>query len=354
MIRQSDGYPPAYKTFPTKQEAKDWATQEEAHRRQGAYFPEQSRNKRTLNELIDLYIEIILPTKPKNAKDTKRHLQWWGSRIGKFAVQNITPEIIANLRMELANGTTPKGTQRSHGTVNRYLAALSSVMTYGVRECGWISNNPCLRVSKLKESSGRDRIATEAECMQLLEECKNSRNEHLYLIILLAITTGMRQGEITGITWDCVDLKDQVIILKNTKNGKPRSVPITGIALKLLKEKYLARSQHSPYVFPAKKRFGHICIRKAWDELRKRVGIKNFLFHDLRHTFATYAAEEGASTLELGTAMGHKTLQMLQRYTHMNAKATRRFSTAVEKRVLDPTTSQENDFDQFTQLKSIA
>lgn len=354
MIRQSDGYPPAYKTFPTKQEAKDWATQEEAHRRQGAYFPEQSRNKRTLNELIDLYIKLVLPTKPKNAKDTKRQLLWWDSKIGKFAVQNITPEIITKLKMELADGITPKGNQRSHGTVNRYLAALSAVMNYGVRENGCILSNPCLRVSKLTESNGRDRVASEEECFQLLKECKNSRNEHLYLITLLAITTGMRQGEITGMTWDCVDLKNEIIFLKDTKNGTPRSIPIAGIALKLLKEKYPTRPQQSPYVFSAKKRFGRICIRKAWDEVRKRVGIKNFRFHDLRHTFATYAAEEGASTLELGTAMGHKTAQMTKRYTHMNARTTRRFSNAIEKRLFSPDTSQEKEFPPFTQLESIA
>ncbi len=344
MIRQSDGYPASYKTFPTKQEAKDWAKQEETQRRQGAYFPEQTRAKHTLNELIDQYIKIILPTKPKNAADTKRHLNWWSSKIGKFAVQNITSEVIANLKIELSEGLTPKGNKRSNGTVNRYLAALSAVLTYAVKECGWILTNPCHRVSKLKESTGRDRIASEAECLQLLEECKKSRNEHLYLITLLAMTTGMRQGEITGITWDCVDLKNKTIFLKNTKNGKPRTIPIVGNASKLLAEKYLTHPQHTPYVFPAKKRFGHICIRKAWDEVRKRVGIEDFRFHDLRHTFATYAAEDGASTLELGSAMGHRTPQMTVRYTHMNANSTRRFSDAVENRLLNHAAGLENEF----------
>ncbi|MGZ3633876.1 MAG: tyrosine-type recombinase/integrase [Parachlamydiaceae bacterium] len=105
--------------------------------------------------------------------------------------------------------------------------------------------------------------------------------------------------------------------------------------LQLLRERYLTRSRHSPYLFPAKKRFGHICIRKAWDEAVKRARIEGLRFHDLRHTFATYAAEAGASNLELATAMGHQTLQMLQRYTHMNATTTYRLSTAVHDKILE-------------------
>ena len=76
LIRARDGHPPKYKNFPTKQEAKDWAKLEEARRLQETYFPEQAKKKYTLPELIDRYIEEVLPSKPKNAKDTKRHLLW--------------------------------------------------------------------------------------------------------------------------------------------------------------------------------------------------------------------------------------------------------------------------------------
>lgn len=341
MIRQSDGFPPAYKTFPTKQEAKDWGVQEEARRRQGAYFPEQARSKSTVADLIDRYVTIILPTKPKNAKDTKRHLEWWKSKLGKYAVQAVSPDLIAKLRQELAAGLTPKGTKRSPSTVNRYLAAFSCAMSYAVRECGWISDNPCRRVSKFKESASRDRIASPKECTRILAECAKSQNEHLLPIVLLAITTGMRQGEITGLTWDCVDLERQMINLKETKNGRPRTVSLVGEVLQLLRERFLVRNQHTPYVFPAKKRFGCISIRKAWEEALKRAGVKGLRFHDLRHTFATYAAESGASNIELATAMGHQTLQMLQRYTHMNGAMTRKLSTAVHQRILEDNNGKE-------------
>lgn len=334
MIRQSDGFPPTYKTFPTREEAKDWAKQEEVRRRQGTYLSHKSIDRKTLEDLIDRYMTIVLPTKPKNAKDTQRQLTWWKTRLGKYGVQNITPDLIATCRKELAETLTSKGKARSPATVNRYLAALSSTLTYGVKECGWLQDNPCLRVTKFKEAPGRDRVASEEECLRLLQQCEQSRNEHLFPIVLIGITTGMRKSEITELTWDRIDLARGQISLKETKNGRPRMVSLIGKPLEILKERFLSRKKHSPYVFPAKKRFGHICIRKAWDEACKRARVVNLRFHDLRHTFATYAAEEGASNLELATALGHQTLQMLQRYTHMNAKITARLSQGVHDRIL--------------------
>jgi integrase len=335
MIRQNDGFPVAYKTFPTLQEAKEWSIQEEARRRQGIYLPYRASERKTLADLIDRYANIVLPTKPKNARNTLRLLTWWKSKLGKYAVQNITPDLIASYRLQLSEGKTPRGIQRSSATVNRYLAALSGAMTYCVKECGWIQANPCLRVSKFKESPGRDRVASVEECTRLLYACAQSRNEHLLLIVLLAITTGMRLSEITGLTWDRVDLEREQIFLRETKNGRSRTVALVGESLELLKKHLQSRKQADQYLFPSKKRFGHISIRSAWKEACKRARIENLHFHDLRHTFATYAAESGASNLELATATGHKTLQMLQRYTHMDAKITHRLSLAVHQRIME-------------------
>jgi hypothetical protein len=102
MIRQSDGFPPAYKTFPTKEEAKHWGKQEEARHRQGCYFPAQQKAKHTLAELIDRY----LPTKPKDARNARRQLEWWKARLGKYALQTISSDLIAQYRQELAEGCT--------------------------------------------------------------------------------------------------------------------------------------------------------------------------------------------------------------------------------------------------------
>jgi hypothetical protein len=95
MIRSKDGFPPKYITFPTSQEAKDFAVKEEAQRREEVYFPERLNNKYKLSELIDQYIDCILPSKPKNAEDTKRQLRWWKERIRDHLLARITSELIA-------------------------------------------------------------------------------------------------------------------------------------------------------------------------------------------------------------------------------------------------------------------
>lgn len=346
QIRESDGFPQKSKTFPTLQEAKDWQKQEKARRRQGYGPTDQIKGKQTLADLIDRYITIILPTKPKDSRNMRRHLDWWRDKIGKYGLTRISPDLIAQCRQELSEGLTSKKTKRSNSTVNRYLATLSTVFTYGIKECGWIIDNPCLRVTKFKESKGRDRVLSTEEFLRLFEECKNSRNEHLLPVVVLAITTGMRRGEILGLTWDCVDFEGQTILLKETKNGKQRIVSIVGESLELLRIHYQNRNPNTPYVFPAKKRFGKICIRKAWDEALKRAEIVNLRMHDLRHTFCTYASETGASNLELAAAMGHMTLQMLERYNHMNQKkVTHKLSSAVNERFFKSTDTLEKSIE---------
>lgn len=96
-----------------------------------------------------------------------------------------------------------------------------------------------------------------------------------------------------------------------------------------LKRLYEIRNPLKPLVFASKTAFGRIDIKKVWHSALLAADIKNFRAHDMRHTFATLAAEEGASNMELSTAMGHRTLQMLQRYTHLDAQITKRFSKAI-------------------------
>ncbi len=261
MIRHNDGLPTIYKTLPTLQEAKDWALQEEAKRRQGLYFPEQTNKKRTLAILIDRYIELVLPSKPKNAKDTTRQLLWWKEKIGGYQLNHVTSDLIAQHRKELLDGVTPRGNKRSPSTVNRYLAAISTVLTYGVKECEWLVSNPVFRVHKLKESKGRDRILSPEECKRLLEACKNNSNKFLLPFVLIALTTGSRKGEIISLTWDCVDLERGVIQLKDTKSGKPRSLNLVGQAQDLLKDLYAERNLCDARVFPSKNRFGNLDLK---------------------------------------------------------------------------------------------
>jgi len=149
--------------------------------------------------------------------------------------------------------------------------------------------------------------------------------------VLLAITTGMRRGEILQLKWDQIDFKNQLAHLKETKNGRPRSVPLVDEVIAELKRLHEVKNFHKQVIFASKTTFGEIDIKKSWQEALKRAELTNLRFHDMRHSFATLAARQGASNLELAAVMGHRTLQMLQRYTHLEADLVRKYSEGITK-----------------------
>lgn len=148
------------------------------------------------------------------------------------------------------------------------------------------------------------------------------------------MTTGARQGEILSLEWRHVDFENKLAYLKETKNGRPRSVSLSDPIIHELKTLYAARNPKKTLVFASRTAFGKIDIKKAWQSALRKTGISDFRAHDLRHTFATLAAGQGASNLELATAMGHRTLEMLQRYTHLDVQVTKKFSNNISERIL--------------------
>lgn len=164
MIRQNHGYPPASKTLPTKEEAKYWAKLEEACRRQGRGPTDQIKGKSRLwLTSFDRHMTIILPTKPERCEKHKGHLDWWRDKISKYELTRISPDLIAQCRQELSEGVTIKklNAQTQLSIVNRYLATLSTALHTALKNAVGF-DNPCLRVTKFKESKGRDRsLSTE-------------------------------------------------------------------------------------------------------------------------------------------------------------------------------------------------
>jgi len=207
-------------------------------------------------------------------------------------------------------------------------------LSYGLKQLRWISENPCLTLLKLKENPGRDRVLSEEEISRLLIACRESKSPYLYCIVLISITTGARQGEILGLEWKHINFENKLASLTETKNGRPRSISLADPVIEELKKLYQSRQSHKPLVFASKTAFGRIDIKKSWQSALKRAEISDCRAHDMRHTFATLAASQGASNLELATAMGHRTLEMLQRYTHLDAQVTKKFSKHISERIL--------------------
>ena len=133
MIRPDDGLPAQYKTLPTYQEAKDWADSRGSQTEARTLLSRQTQQKHTLAELIDRYIQDILPS-IKSAEDVLRHLNWWNLKLGKFALNHISSDLIAQQRSELLNEVLPKGKKRTKATVVGHVASLSSALSHGVNE----------------------------------------------------------------------------------------------------------------------------------------------------------------------------------------------------------------------------
>ncbi len=227
----------------------------------------------------------------------------------------------------MLSGLTCKGKLRSATTVIRYLASLSHAFAIAVKDWEWLQKNPVMKISKPKISNERTRFLNNDEKERLIQACQESESKGLYPIVILALSTGMRRGEIMNLKWGDIDLDQGSILLQTTKNGERRFVPLVGTALNLLRLRY-TNQEADLLVFPAPySQSKPIDIRSAWNTALRNAGISNFRFHDLRHTAASYLAMNQASLLEIGTLLGHKTVQMTKRYAHLsNAHI---YSTAV-------------------------
>ena len=332
------GHPVQTETFERKTDAKKWAQDTESAIRDGRHFKTTEAKRHTLAELIDRYIRDVLPAKPKSIYAQKIQLGWWKAEIGSYALADVSPALIAECRDKLAAGKTKRGTQRNPATVVRYLAALSVCFTHAVKEWGWIDDTPMRKVTKPKESRGRVRYLSDDERVRLLKACKESSNPYLYPVVVLALSTGMRSGEIMGLTWDVVDLNRGRAILHETKNNERRAVAITGHALELLKEMNKVRRIDSNLLFPSKENKPHkpqkpIDLRAPWNAALKKVEIQDFKFHDLRHSAASYLAMNGASLAEIAEVLGHKTLQMVKRYAHLSEGHTARVVESMNQKI---------------------
>ena len=177
-------------------------------------------------------------------------------------------------------------------------------------------------ISRPAEAKGRERYLTHEEITRLFEACTLSRSRYLYAIVLFALTTGARRGEILHLKWKDLDLVSSVAIFRHTKNGESRAVGLSPTLIKCLMKEAGRCIVASQYVFPSMDGQSPADIEGAWDQAVLRANLKNLRFHDLRHTAASYLAMSGATTLEIAAVLGHKTLAMVKRYSHLSTSAT--------------------------------
>jgi integrase len=318
------GYPPESATFERLTDAREWAKATEGDMKKGRHFGQSKRH--TFKELADEYAP--------HAKD-KIRLDYWRGVFRSDLLADITPDRIGRQRDKLlaeetsryatpptgdkeADAKRPKA-KRSGPTVNRFVAALSVCMAHGVKELRWLERNPCELVKKPKENKGRVRFLSDDEREKLLAACRP--HPDLYLSVVLSLTTGARQAEIMSLRWGQVDFRRQVITLYETKNGERRSLPLVGESFRLLQDRSQVRSLKDDRIFPPSARAtkaANIDLRAPWEAALKTAGITDFRWHDLRHTAASYLVMSGVSLVEIAKVLGHRTLAMVARYSHLS------------------------------------
>lgn len=330
------GYPSVSKTFDSLTKARQWANKTESDIRENMNFPNRKAQRLTINEIIDKYIAYELPKKtPKMQKEFLNSLNWYKKEIGGLHLASVTPSVLVDCREKLAQkkkeipiknkeskNKKPRVVDEviSPATVNRYMTYMRVVFAYCVNDLDIIDINPMAKVKKLSEKNERKRYLEQKEINKLLEQCLKKDYE-LFLCVLIALLTGARKSEILKLTWGTVDLENKMFYFLDTKNGTDRGTPMHEYLyneLKEFKESNKVRCLKNDYVFKAENGSPkESIIGKLFPKVVNACGIKDFRFHDLRHTGASWQAMSGISQPITQKTLGHKSPAMTNRYSHL-------------------------------------
>jgi integrase len=317
-VRRANG-PWLTKSFRRKQDAEEWARSIEHKLDVGEHVPSSEARRRTLGDAIDRFLTVTLPQSKhqKNTAEQTRILTWWKGELGDRPLVAITPSVIAEVRDRLATEPARRGKPRSGATINRRITALSAVMRVAVKEYGWLAKNPIPNVTRMPDSKGRERFLSDPERKALLAACEASPCPALSPLVRLALATGARKGELLGLLWRDVSLPHRRVTFRDTKNNDTRTVPLAAPAVEALQAWRKVRLPVAE-VFP----IPAPTIDKAWQAARAEAGLPDVRFHDLRHSAASYLAMSGASLMDIAAILGHKTLAMVKRYSHLSEQHT--------------------------------
>lgn len=340
------GFPSRTASFPTRRQAERWAKTVEAEMIEGRHFRTAEARRRTVGAAIDRYIEEELPKK-RDARNPRIRLLWWKQKIGDLKLSDVTPAVLVEYRGKLQRETFTRARpdskhstvkdgeaatfKRSGATVNRYLAALSKVFTVARKEWHWLSHNPFDGVSKHKEGKGVIRFLSSDERRRLLNQ--TAKNPQLHAFVTLALATAARAGELQQLTWGDVDLREGRLLLRKTKNGEARTAWVHGAALDVLKQHAKVRPiddgervfrSETGKLYRYEEDFAAACDAAE---------VKNFRFHDLRHTAATELAKLGATEQQLKAIGGWKS-NVVSRYVHLAAEDARAIVEKMNEKIL--------------------
>ncbi len=297
-----NGYPDQTKTFETKADAEKWARALESEIDKGQFANVSEAQRTTLGNVIARYLVEVTPSMKGVTEDTIRLKAIMRKPIARWSMANLSAARIAVYRDERLK-------EVSGGTVIRELAYISAIINHARREWGINVPNPVQMVRKPQSPQSRSRVLTDDEVSKLLMalEPTGRRSHWTKPAVQLALATAMRRGELLSMRWEHVDLQNRTAFLSDTKNGESRTVPLSTAAVQVLAE--LPR-HISGAVIPV----NFFTLDAAFKRARKRAGLDDVRFHDLRRTAITRMAEKLPNVIELAAVSGHKSLMVLKRY----------------------------------------
>ncbi len=310
------GHPRLSQTFDRMSDAMRWAEDTEKALRNGGYVGNSPQNDMLFDDALEKY---LAETSSKKAKSTHRRELYQSRSLHYFfgrTLKEITPALAAQFREKRSAEVQP-------ASVIKDLNLLSHIYTTAIREWGIEAANPVSIIRKPKAPPGRMRFLTAAEIVRLLEESRKGHRPNLYNFILLQLHTGMRPSEGAALTWSQIDFDGRIIDLRETKTD-PRRVPLTVPAIETLAKLVPAGGfDCNDFVFlPKDPKMTHRLrpnqyFRESFEAAVKRANINDFHMHDLRHTAASYMIMNGVDLRTVADILGHKTISMTMRYTHL-------------------------------------
>lgn len=302
-IVRRKGYPPQSKTFDLKKDAEKWARQQERLIDAGQWVDRTEAEQTTLSALLDRYWLEVSST--KRGKDTEHYRieQFKRSSLAKYSPAAITSQLIAEWRDNRLK-------EVQSGTVLREMQLLGHLFNVAIQEWGIaLHSNPVALVRKPSPGKARDRVLTDTQRSALVAACSQCANPWIKPVVVFALETATRRGEILNLRWTEVDL-GRAVAKVSGKTGS-RTIPLSPACVSMLKD--IPRSLDGR-VFPVTIE----TLKQAYERAVKRAGIEDFTFHDLRHDALTRLAKMGFSILELRAISGHTTANMLQRYVSID------------------------------------
>ena len=307
---QRKGQSSLAKSFNNKADALKWARNVESQLDLGVLNPKQPMPR--LMPIVDRYVKEVTPTKKGNSQERYRANQLIKTRLADMLLDKITGEVVAQYRDARLKEVSPN-------TVRLELAFLSVVFEQCRKEWGFAISNPIRQIRMPKPGKPRQRRLEAGEEEALLQACRESGAHYLQTFVILAIETGMRFGELASVTWANVNHEKRTIFLPDTKNGSPRTVPLSTRAINAIQTQPRSIDGRLFSAKPGSIRSAFlIALSKAQvTQPDSKEFLRGLRFHDLRHEAVTRLFEKGLNPIEVGMVSGHKTLSMLQRYTHL-------------------------------------